>query len=462
MTKAGAWPAIPDGAAGNWAPLAMLLLTGLLVNFSLVHYANLQGVLTAEEGALTFRNVLFLELHQRYGPFDTNLGGHLIFWLGSKLHPAMHLFYARDVKAVVMATAGPLVFLLARRLGLGMMASFLAGLMLILMPGFAAYSWLGIEAGMECLLGITVLLLTLDRPPPRWPLAAAILAFAVLVYPAALAFFPAFALLIARQYWRDRSGMTLAWALAGALAFLCVMSVPGFFWGEFRHSYGGGGQAGSTGIVYVTMKFFGDMMQRPRTYYFFTQYPAMGGILVLPLLLWGAWLSRRDPRRWWPIWLVGLTTFAIAYKAGGIPGFRRMLPLAVVGVLFLALTAQTLIAGHGAPWRRRAGAAAVALVVLLFAGQTARNAMAMRDGELTLPRDLPWPAGLSQQNPAGDPADIRARVLALENPTRAMCILAMLTAGRPHPVFTPEEILEYYRTKDAENFGLQRFERGKI
>lgn len=460
MTRARAWP---DGAMAMKAlPLAALFLAGLIVNFILVHDANLHGVLTAEEGSLTFRNVLFLELRQRYGPFDTNLGGHVIFWLGSKLHPAMHLFYARDVKAVAMAAAGPLMFLLARRLGLGEIASVLAGLLLILMPGFSAYSWLGIEAGMECLLGIVVLLLVLERPPHRWPLACAILAFAVLVYPAALAFFPTLALLIAIGCWRDRSGTTFAWAAAGALAFLLVMALPGLFWGEFRHSYGGGGQAGSTGIVYVTLKFLGDMLERPRTYYFFTAYPAMGGILVLPLILWGGYLSTRDPRRWWPLWLVAAATIAIAYKAGGVPGFRRMLPLAVLGALFLALLADTLTRRDNTLWLRRGGAVLIAAAMLLLGGQTLLNARAMRDGTLTVPQDLPWPAGLSMTHPQGDAAAIRAQVLALENPTRAMSMLAMLTAGHPQPVFTPDEILEYYRTKDAEHFGLLRFERGEI
>ena len=126
---------------------------GLAINLAPVDAANSQSLLTGEEASVAFKDVVFLPLRLQHCRYDTNLGGHLIYDLAFKLHPAPGLWYGRQTKAVLMALAGPLAFFLGRRLGLSVRASLLCGSCIFLFPGFSSFSWLAMEAGLELLFG---------------------------------------------------------------------------------------------------------------------------------------------------------------------------------------------------------------------------------------------------------------------------------------------------------------------
>jgi len=96
-----------------------LFAVGLAINIALVQCANAQFWLTGEEASVAFKDVVFLRLRLQHGRYDTNLGGHILYFLAHVVHPDPGLWYGRESKAILMALAGPLTYLFARRLGLG-------------------------------------------------------------------------------------------------------------------------------------------------------------------------------------------------------------------------------------------------------------------------------------------------------------------------------------------------------
>ena len=90
--------------------------------------------LTGEEASVAFKDVVFLRLRLQHCRYDTNLGGHILYFLAHAVHPDPGLWYGRETKAVLMALAGPLTYLFARRLGLGFVASVFSGLCIFLFP----------------------------------------------------------------------------------------------------------------------------------------------------------------------------------------------------------------------------------------------------------------------------------------------------------------------------------------
>jgi hypothetical protein len=142
---------------------AGLFASGLAINLTLAACAATQRWLTGEEASVAFKGVVFLPMRLQHCRFDTNLGGHLVFALAYALHPDPGLFYGRETKAVLLALVGPLAFLVARRLGLSRAASLLSVYSLLVFPGFAAFSWVAQESGLEQLFGGLALYLALGR-----------------------------------------------------------------------------------------------------------------------------------------------------------------------------------------------------------------------------------------------------------------------------------------------------------
>lgn len=111
-----------------------LFALGLAINIALVQCTNAQFWLTGEEASVAFKDVVFLRLRLQHCRYDTNLGGHILYFLAHAVHPDPGLWYGRETKAVLMALAGPLTYLFARRLGLGFVASVFSGLCIFLFP----------------------------------------------------------------------------------------------------------------------------------------------------------------------------------------------------------------------------------------------------------------------------------------------------------------------------------------
>lgn len=147
-----------------------LFAVGIAINIALVQCANAQFWLTGEEASVAFKDVVFLRLRLQHGRYDTNLGGHILYFLAHAVHPDPGLWYGRETKAVLMALAGPLTYLFARRLGLGFVASTFSGLCIFLFPGFSSFSWIGMEAGLELLFGGLALYLAYGRSIWTWRL----------------------------------------------------------------------------------------------------------------------------------------------------------------------------------------------------------------------------------------------------------------------------------------------------
>jgi hypothetical protein len=431
-----------------------LFAVGIAINMALVRCANAQFWLTGEEASVAFKDVVFLRLRLQHDRYDTNLGGHLLYFLAHAAHPEPGLWYGRETKAVLMGLAGPLTFLFGLRLGLGCVASLFSGLCIFLFPGFSSFSWLGMEAGLELLFGGMALYLAYSRSIWTWPPAAALLGFGILVYGGGAAFVVPVVGLIGWRVWSDRERRTLICALASAGILIGVLSLPSFWWVNPSHAYRGGGTIELMRSPILFLRLLYESFYRPHSYYFFSTSPALGGSLLLPLLAAGVCASTRKPSAWWPLWLLALGSI-ILYSIATPTGVRRAIPLVFVASLLLGEALQRAIQSHGRP---RAVVVSIALaVVLLLASQTLATARALNSQRLELPHDFEWiDADMKSLvgNPVGNP-HTRDAVLGLKNPIRAMCLFCLLQ-DRPgrvaDPLFTLEEIREYYLTTDPEKF----------
>jgi len=197
-----------------------------------------------------------------------------------------------------------------------------------------------------------------------------------------------------------------------------------------------------------------ESFYKPHGYYFFSTSPALGGVLLLPLLAGGVYASYRKALTWWPLWLLALGSIGL-YSIATPTGVRRAIPLVFVASLLL---------GEALDWavqsRRlsRAAVVTVALaVVLLLASQTLATARALSNQRLVLPRDFDWIGADMKSFLEKQVVDPRTRdaVLELKNPIRAMCLFYLLQ-DHPRrvsdPLFSLQEIREYYLTTDPEKF----------
>jgi hypothetical protein len=353
-----------------------------------------------------------------------------------------------------MALAGPLTFLCARRLGLGFVASAFSGICIFLFPGFSSFSWIGMEAGLELLFGGLALYLAYGLSIWTWPLAAASLGFGILVYGGGVAFVVPVLGLIGWRVWCDRDRRSLICALASSGIFAGVLSLPSLWWVNTSHAYRGGGTIELVQAPVLFLRLLYESFYKPHSYYFFSTSPALGGVLLLPLLAGGAYASYRKALTWWPLWLLALGSIGL-YSIATPTGVRRAIPLVFVASLLL---------GEALDWavqsRRlsRAAVVTVALaVVLLLASQTLATARALSNQRLVLPRDFDWIGADMKSFLEKQVVDPRTRdaVLELKNPIRAMCLFYLLQdrPGRAaDPLFSLGEIREYYLTTDPEKF----------
>ena len=431
-----------------------LFAVGLAINIALVQCANAQFWLTGEEASVAFKDVVFLRLRLQHCRYDTNLGGHILYFLAHAVHPDPGLWYGRETKAVLMALAGPLTYLFARRLGLGFAASTFSGLCIFLFPGFSSFSWIGMEAGLELLFGGLALYLAYGRSTWTWPLAAASLGFGILVYGGGAAFVVPVLGLIGWHVWCDRDRRSLICALAAVVVFVGVLSLPSLWWVNTSHAYRGGGTLELVRAPVLFLRLLYECFYKPHSYYFFSTSPALGGVLLLPLLAKGVYASSRKAFTWWPLWLLALGSIGL-YSIATPTGVRRAIPLVFVASLLLGEVLEWAVQS------RRLSRVAVVMVslavILLLGSQTLATARALSDQRLVLPRDFDWIGAdmkLLQNNQFVDPPT-RDAVLALKNPIRAMCMLYLLqdrSRRASDPLFSLGEIRAYYLTTDPEKF----------
>ncbi len=433
-----------------------LFAVGIAINLALVQCANAQSWLTGEEASVAFKDVVFLRLRLQHDRYDTNLGGHILYFLAHAVHPHPGLWYGRETKAVLMALAGPLTYILARRLGLGCVASAFSGICIFLFPGFSSFSWIGMEAGLELLFGGVALYLAYGRWIWTWPLAAALLAFGILVYGGCAAFAAPVLGLIGWRVWCDRDRRSVISALVAAGVFVAVLALPTLWWvnTSHAHAYRGGGTIDLVGAPILFLRLIYEAFYKPHSYYFFSTSPALGGVLLLPLLATGIWASSRRPCRWWPLWLLALGSISL-YSIATPTGVRRAIPLVFVASLLLGEVLDWALQSRRLP---RAAVVTVALgVVLLLAGQTLATARALSTQRLVLPRDFDWIGADMKPLLENQTVGPRTRdaVLELKNPIRAMCLFYLLQdrpGGSADPLFSLEEIRQYYLTTDPEKF----------
>ncbi len=444
----------------EWAPASELLpcfllfAVGVAINLALVHCANAQSWLTGEEASVAFKDVVFLRLRLQHDRFDTNLGGHIIYFLAQAIHPNPGIWYGRETKAILMALAGPLTYLFARRLGLGRVPSVFSAVCLLLFPGFSSFSWIGMEAGLDVLFGGLALYLAYGQSLWNWPIAAAALGFGILVYGGAAAFVLPVAAMIGWRVWHDRDRKSLILALVAAGIFVGVLSLPSLWWNNTAHAYRGGATIELLKSPVLFLRLVYESLYKPHSYYFFSTSPSLGGILMLPVLAAGVFVSGRRRALWWPLWLVALGSIGL-YSIATPTGVRRAIPLVFVAALLLAEILDRAMNSRQIP--RAAAMIGSLVIILLLGGQTFATARALHSGQLVLPHDFDWiGADMKSLEDRRPPVPgTKDAVLGLENPIRAMCLYSLLQERRQAespPLFRLEEIRDYYLTADPEKY----------
>ena len=86
---------------------------------------------------------------------------------------------------------------------------------------------------------------------------------------------------------------------------------------------------------FLFLRLVYELFYKPRSYYFFSSSPALGGVLLFPLLAAGLYASSLKARTWWPLWLVAAGSAALYCIAATPTGVRRSIPLAFVASLLL-------------------------------------------------------------------------------------------------------------------------------
>jgi hypothetical protein len=341
---------------GDVALSVLLLLSVWLISIPSVLAANHQGVLTGEEATVSFADVVALSERFQLSHYSTNFGGHVFYWVASKLDPSFDLYYARWWKAAAMGGLAPLVFLtLRRRLGCARAAAALGALAVCLLPGVTAFSWLATENGLEAVAGMWGLLIATSRRPVWW-MAPALAAVSISLYGSGLA-------------WASAIGAVLLWRLAHSrrrlpsLVRVSAATVLGLgfvvfplWWWHGGTIVTGGGARGVSPDPQALVQLAGELFSSGNSYYYFNSQPALGpsalAILSATALLWCA--VRR--RRVWP-WLTVLIATVILYAmSGGVLGVRRAISISVVAGMGIGLAADMVM--KSAAWKGVAASAA--------------------------------------------------------------------------------------------------------
>jgi hypothetical protein len=412
-----------------------LYAVALLVATVLRRAVLKQEVFTEEESSVSFLTVSFLENRLQYDIVSTNFVSHVFYWLGSHADPRFDLLYGRTWKSLAMAGLPPLVFLVAHlRLGVRRWVAAGAALALSLLPGFAAFSWLATEYGLESVIGLCAVLAATARH--RWaiPVAGVLGGLAAGAYAPGLAYVAV--VLVAWALWlvRERSLRVVAGIAAGLLSGTAIVLFPLLWWTNGERILTGGGRGPSADVWRDNLSTLAkEVFLRPGdSYYFFSDAPALGHVLLAPALLVAVAVAVRR-RAWIPLTILA-TALALYAVAGPPAGVRRAVPVSVAAALLGAIGVEAL-AASARPWLRHGAVVVVAAVVALglyrtveLRGDYAESRVVLPDATFVLERSPAlWETlMLKLQSGQATNADIESRREA----ARSYAVLLLHSARR--------------------------------
>jgi len=438
----------------------LTLLAGIALAYylSLVQAINLQKIVTGEEASVTFLDVVFLELRYQHNHFCTNIGGHVLFWIGSFLTPGASLFWGRYWKAFEMAFVPPLTFLFfVHRLRLSWQASLFACVCLVFLPGVSAYAWIGIEPGLDMLFGVLALYLAMSPRYGLRTLGSFVMGSGLLVYGGSLMYVPSFYCALIAMGSRRGARSCLLEVLASGVIVAAILVLPFLWWRTGGVIIIGGGSLSFDGAGGRLTDLFSELFAKPASYYFFSSLPAFVHWSAGLIIILAFFLAVRE--RNYPFWLVMLAaacTLVVYSVAGGVPGFRRALSLNIVMAASLAVVADSLM--------RRARQSNLSFIVVpaltaivavfLFAGWQQWSSYRARVPEL--PVDYSFLAEQGHDMPAALSPFISGekdpRVLwAAPEPLRMICMINIMQRrmGRA-PTLSDDAIRWYFLNRDTE------------
>jgi hypothetical protein len=421
---------------------ALLYCIQLVLILGLVFAANRQGLLTKEEASSTFVDPTFLSLRLQHHMFAANFYTYVLFlWTG---HLIPQLFFGRFVKAAIMALLTPLVYLyLKRGFSFSGPRAFAAAVALGLLPGLICFSWLGVEYGLETVLGFLALWLALFEHPVCIVASCVAAALAGGCYGSGLAFLPA--VLIYQLPRLRESELRRAMMAGGALAGL-VLAFPVFWWTNIQSLFtGGGGHPNVAGAASRLAGLFRELFVQGGSYYFFGNgAAALGGIAVGVAAVAGvAAMSYREPSKCWALLVLSAGVVVIYAVAGNVTGVRRAIPL-VVSLGIFAMLLLNLLPSRSPFWRPIIFYAPILIVIALEGAQYNGIRNGLATSKIALPHDFEFKirpgksmaeeiallAGRSQRLPDD---------LSGYEPDRTLCILYRLT--QPNPIVGAREIV---------------------
>lgn len=418
---------------------------------ALVAAANRQELLTKEEASSGFVNPAFLEFRLEHHVFSTNFYAYLYLWFAS--HLVHGLFYARFAKAAIMALLPCFIYLYLRKaFEFGELHAFFAALAIGFLPGYSAFSWIGMDTGMETPIGWCALWLALFDTPLAILASSFFAALSAETYGGGVVFLIVVAASHLFQFHRSRRPVLLA----GLGVMLAVLLVPVFWWTNVQTLLtGGAGDPSIRGSGGRLVSLAQELFLRGDSYYFFNQgAPALGGGFIELLAITGLVAAiLRDRRRTWPLLLILILSLGMYAAAGNVSGVRRVIPLVVCLGVFACLFLNSLALS-----RVRSVRAAAYLAVAIWLAMVGNEYHAIREGlasgRMQLPRDFEFriPPG---QTMAGTVARLLNGSLALPadlagfEPDRTLSILYVL--GKPSPRYSPQEII---RQCDAHGWSI--------
>src|SRR5579871_1066146 len=421
--------------------IPLLYVLFLAASIALVFAANDQELLTKEEASSGFVNPVFLSFRLQHHVFSTNFYSYAYLWLAS--HLVHGLFYARFAKAAILGLLPCFVYLhLRKQFDFGSGQAFLAALAISTLPGYIAFSWIGVDIGMETPIGWGALWLALFDTPAAILASSFFAAVSAECYGAGVVFLIAVAASHLVRFHRSQR-LTLA---AGFAVMLVVLLVPVFWWTNVQTLFtGGAGDPTRHGAVDRLITLAKELAVRGDSYYFFSDgAPALGSLFIASIAAAGVAVALRDLRRTWPLMLISALSIAIYAIAGNVIGVRRAIPLVVCLGVFACLFLRTLAASRTLSIRA-AGYGAMALWLGLCAYDYLNLRSGLASASIPLPRDFDFPIPTGEtmasvvekilNGSAALPPD-----LAGYEPDRTLAILYLL--GKRNEEFSPREIVQ--------------------
>ena len=408
---------------------------------ALIFAANSQELLTKEEASSGFVNPTFLTFRLQHHIFSTNFYAYAYLWLAS--HVVHGLFYARFAKAAIMALLPCFVYLYLRKgFEFGSRQAFFAALSVSILPGYIAYSWIGVDIGMETPIGWCALWLALFDTPAAILASSFLAAVSAECYGAGVVFLIAVVASHLVRFHRSRRPALLA----GFAVMLAVLLVPVFWWTNVQTLLtGGGGDPTIHGAGERVVSLAKELFLRGDSYYFFSNgAPALGAGFIELIAIAGLIAALvQDRRRTWPLILISVLSIGIYAVAGNVVGVRRVIPLVVCLGVFASLFLRSLATSRMLSVRVAAyGAMAIWLGIAGSEFLGVRQGLA--SGKIQLPRDFDFKIPPGQSMASTIEGILNGSValppdLAGYEPDRTLSILYLL--GKPSPRYSPHEIV---------------------